>query len=461
MTESKLTESVAVIGAGWAGLAAALYLAERGVKVQVFDAAPQAGGRARRLDLALEQQNFVLDNGQHLLVGAYRDTLRIIANLGCEKLVQRVPLQLSSSAGLRLKTLPLPAPFHLLAGLLSCRGLALADRLRMLRLMLALRLAGWKTSETTVANLLRALKQGQPLIESIWRPLCVATLNTDIEVACAQTFVNVLRDTLGGRRADSDFVLSTVSLGDLFAIPAVARIERLRSQVHFRAPIRSLNPVPGGWALKGSAQGIHMNADMNTVFDQVILAVPPGNALTLLGEHGALAAFRATLGRFEYEPIVTTYLWWDEQVLQASEHPLPLWIQLQESIESDCFGQWLFDRGVQHGQRIAGVVVSAAARALLLGSDREGAQQSLGESIAIQVATQLRLPLPHTHRTIVEKRATFRCTPDRPKIYANALHQQAPGLWLAGDYVWPDYPATLEGAVRSGEAAAKACIEVF
>jgi hydroxysqualene dehydroxylase len=443
------SQSVAVIGAGWAGLAAALYLAERGTRVALFEAAPQAGGRARRLDLSLDQQDFVLDNGQHLLVGAYRDTLRIISSLGCERLLQRLPMQLNSSAGLRLRTAQLPAPLHLLVGLISSRGLSWSARLRMLGFMLGLRLKSWRTSVATVASLLEESAQGRELVEVIWRPLCIATMNTDIDAACAQTFANVLRDTLGGSRRDSDFVISLVSLGDLFAIPAVARLEQLNSTVHFRSPIRELVSVPRGWRLRGSAD--------DPQFEQVIIAVPPANSLAVLGESAAPDTLRTALAAFEYEPIATTYLWWDEQLLISDGRVLPAWIQLQESFDQQCFGQWLFDRGVQNGQRLAGVVVSTAARALLVDSGAHSDGQRIGTAIAEQVSKQMGLPLAHTHRTVIEKRATFRCTPDRPKLQFDALSQTMPGVWLAGDHVWPDYPATLEAAVRSGEAAARAC----
>ncbi len=444
-------QSIAVIGAGWAGLAAALYLAERGAKVEVFEAAPQAGGRARRLDLEVEQRRFVLDNGQHLLIGAYRDTLRIIVELGCAGRLQHLPMQLNSVNGLRLKTSRLPAPLHLLSGLFTCQGLSVGARVSMLGFMIKLRVNGWKTVETTVSGLLQKARQSPELVKAIWQPLCVATMNTDIDLACAQTFVNVLRDTLGASRADSDFVVSLVSLGDLFALPAVARLEQQNRPVHLRQPVRELTSVPDGWKLRGPAT--------DAVFDQVILAVPPTNAGELLSDLPAAGELRAALARFAYEPIATTYLWWDETAFNASGVVLPAWIQLDESQADQYFGQWCFDRGVQHGHRIAGVVISAAARALLRGSDLQSDRERIGRGISAQVASQMGLPTVKMHRTVVEKRATIRCTADRPKLTVNALADLHPGLWLAGDYVWHEYPATLEGAVRSGEAAAQACLQ--
>src|SRR5690606_4261933 len=127
---------------------------------------------------------------------------------------------------------------------------------------------------------------------------------------------------------------------------------------------------------------------------------------------------------------------------------MPRWILLHDDGER-AWGQWLFDRGCIGPQRIACVVVSAGSR--LQGCTRE----SIGEAIAQQVARQLELPLPHALRTVIEKRATIRCTPGRPRIAGDAFRATLPGVWLAGDWVDDEYPATLETAVRSGRRAAR------
>lgn len=450
---------IAVIGAGWAGLACALHLCERGAAVALFDAAPQAGGRARELELSIDGNRFALDNGQHLLVGAYRDSLRLIGQLGGASLLRRQAMRLDATNGMKLRTYRLPAPLHLASGLLFCQGLSIGARLRLVEMMVRLRWARWLTPAATVAELLARSRQPPELIERLWQPLCIATLNTDIDAACAQTFVNVLRDTLGGARPASDFMISHSTLSQLFVNPAMQRLQALGCVSHLRSSVRAIVRQPAGWQVLVAA------ANEGDHFDQVVLAVPPVNALRLLPEvcadqaaAGALRETRAALGRFEYEPIATTYLWWHDADLRARGISLPAWIQLAESLHDDCFGQWLFDRGSQHGQRLAGVVVSAAARALLRQSDQVSDGERIGNGAARQVCQQMNLPAPTAIRTVVEKRATFRCTPDRPKLQVGALRASLPGVWLAGDYAWPEYPATLEAAVRSGEAAARACL---
>lgn len=447
---------VAVIGAGWSGLAAALTLARAGVPVDVFETAPQAGGRARGLSLEALGHNFRLDNGQHLLVGAYVQTLALINSLGLGGQLLARPMSLTSTGGLRLVVPRLPAPWHLALGLLTSRGLSLIARWQLIRMMADLRWRGWTTGARTVEQLLSQQRQSAELTELIWRPLCIATLNTDIGRACAQTFVNVLRDTLGARRAASDFMVAQTDLGALLAEPAVAELERLGSRVRWRHPVRELRSTAQAvkpWQVLGAFGAMD--------FEAVIVAVPPANSVRLVDAIGAHAV-ALELQRFEYEPIATVYLWWPEK--QPDGGPalqLPAWIQLHESIGQQAYGQWLFDRGVQHGHRLAGVVVSAAARAMIrqsgqgdVGSDRS----HLASAVAAQVAAQLGLPQPAAAQTVIEKRATFVCAPDRPRLSSECLAEQWPGIWLAGDHMWPEYPATLEAAVRSGEAAATHCL---
>ncbi|HWS75462.1 MAG TPA: FAD-dependent oxidoreductase, partial [Quisquiliibacterium sp.] len=188
----------AVVGAGWAGLAAALDLAEAGAQVTLYEAAPMAGGRARSVSLGTPLGRFTLDNGQHLVVGAYRHTLALIERLGASAHLHRHRLRLASPSGLSLGAAGLPAPLHLAWALLTARGLGPGARLAMLRLMTGLRRARWQVQPgETVSGLMR--RHGQPamLVDRLWAPLCIGALNTMPQAACAGAFAAVLRDTLG------------------------------------------------------------------------------------------------------------------------------------------------------------------------------------------------------------------------------------------------------------------------
>ena len=153
------------------------------------------------------------------------------------------------------------------------------------------------------------------------------------------------------------------------------------------------------------------------------------------------------LSDFEYDAIATVYLAWDASLSTR----LPETVMLEEVPERGEFGQWLFGRDTQQGLALAAVVVSARGR---LAEDAS----ALTAGIARQVSRQLNLPDPIAARAVTEKRATFRCTPQRPRVGPRTVDGDPlpwADLWLAGDHVWPDYPATLEGAVRSGLTAAR------
>lgn len=430
-------DRIAVVGAGWAGLSAAVRLTQAGFRVDLLESAARPGGRAREAHIDFGGGATVLDAGQHLLVGAYRECLELAAVVhGGETPLQRFPMALRDTSGLRIESASLPAPWHLLAALLFGRGVDVAQRLAAIRLVSALRACGWRVGDgETVADLLARHRQPAALVERLWSPLCVAALNTAIEVACAAVFARVLRDTIGAAREASDFVLPRTTLGDALAHPAWRWLRAHGARLFPSTTLRALARDDDGWQLRTSAASLRCA--------QVVLATPAWVSARLLAPLDARAR---ALDRFEYDAIATVYLAWpDSQAL-----PLPRWIMLRESVPQRHYGQWLFDRGNLNRYRVAAAVVSARGR---LSGD---APQAIAEGIAMQVSRQLELPPPAAHRTVTEKRATFRCTPDRPRIGFDAFSGTLPGIWLAGDYVDPEYPATLEAAVRSGRCVARA-----
>lgn len=442
-----MQDRIAIVGAGWAGLSAAVRLARAGRRVCLFEAARAPGGRAREARLDFGEGTVTLDAGQHLLVGAYRETLELADLLhGGEPPYRRFPMALRDTAGLRLDAARLPAPLHLVAALLRARGLTVAERMAIARLIATLRRAdGDAGPRETVAAMLARLRQPPALVGRLWSPLCLAALNTAVEEACAITFATVLRDTLGAERAASDFVLPRSTLGDLIAQPASAWLLAHGATLHWGAAVRAIAPSGAGWSLRvGEAAG---EAAVDAA--QVVVALPAYGAARLLAPlcPGATPqdSPAAKLDAFEYDAISTVFLAWPASQV---DH-LPRWVMLREAPGAGEFGQWLFDRGRFGAQRIAAVVVSARGRL----SDASVA--AIADGVARQVAAQLGVPRPTAQRTVTEKRATFRCTPQRPRIAVDALADRLPGLWLAGDFAWPDYPATLESAVRSGRSAAE------
>jgi len=215
---SGISEAVAIVGAGYAGMAAAVALAERGFAVQVFEAGRVPGGRARRVT----SHGHTLDNGQHLLVGAYRELLRLMRRVGVPaSALLRMRLELRSVQGFALRALPLPAPLGLLGGLLLARGVPFADRIGAVRFMRSLRARGFRLADDcSVSALLEQHDQNDQIGRRLWIPLCIAALNVAPERASANAFLAVLRDALMGPSGASDLLLPRTDLSRLFPEPA-------------------------------------------------------------------------------------------------------------------------------------------------------------------------------------------------------------------------------------------------
>ena len=418
---------VGVIGAGWAGLAAAVTLVDQGVAVEVFEASRHLGGRARRVAV----EGLELDNGQHILIGAYAETLQLMRAVGVdpERAFLRLPLELRSASGFRLRTARLPPPFHLLVGLLRAEGIGLGDRIATAWLVAAHRRRGYRLArDETVGAWLEQHRQPEAVRAAFWAPLCTAALNTPVARASAQIFLNVLRDTIEGGRGASDLLLPRVDLSALFPEPAARQLEARGSRVRLGAAVRRISREPQGFRLD----------DEDERFSHVVVACAPQHAGPLLAALPGLEPLATQLGRLEYEPIHTCYLQYPETVAL----PFPM-VGFQGG-----HAQWAFDRGRLSGHRglIACVLSGAGAHESL-------AQEALAAALHAELARALPgLPAPRWCRVIAEKRATFSCGVglDRPP---NAT--PIPNLLLAGDYTASDYPATLEAAVRSGIAAAR------
>jgi hydroxysqualene dehydroxylase len=417
---------VAVIGAGWAGLAAAVALADRRIPVSVFEASRNLGGRARRVSI----DGVDLDNGQHILIGAYRQSLALMLRVGAdpEKLLLRLPLELRFADGFHMRAPRLPYPFNLLVALLSARGLSLNQGLSAMRFMARMQSGGFRVEpDCSVAALLNAHGQTDTLRRHLWEPLCVSALNTPPEAASAQVFANILRDGLTGERENSDLLLPRADLGRLFPEPAAAFVTGRGGSIELGAAVHNITRDGAGFQLD----------DRQQHFTQVIVACAAQHAAPLLAGFPELQAETQAIESLQYEPITTCYLQYPDTVRLSS----PM-LGLTGSLT-----QWVFDRGQLSGQRgLLAAVLSAS------GGHETLPQQELAQRIQDELKTVIRdLPEPRWSQVIAEKRATFSC---RPALERPANATSVTGLCLAGDYTASDYPGTLEAAVRSGIAAA-------
>jgi squalene-associated FAD-dependent desaturase len=418
---------IAVIGAGWAGLAAAVVALKNGHTALLFEASHAVGGRAR--SLKGEEHQFSLDNGQHILLGAYTQTLAMMGQVGVDTeqamLSMTMRMQFPDGHGLCLPTWPMP--FSLLWAGVMARGWSMADKLSVLRTMTAWQWQGFACDDhVSVAEVCQSLT---PKIRAdLMEPLCVSALNTPIDRASGQVFLRVLHDALFGQPGCSRLLLPRMNLSRLFPTPALQWLKQNGGQCRLGSRLQFLQQNQQKWRV------------FDEDFDAVILATSASNTAKTLMQSAKfttetlankMRSWATLANTLSFEAIATVYAQFPGAALAQ-----PM-LALRSGVMAPA--QFVFDKGQLGGpQGLLAFVVSAC----------QGTRESLQAQVLLQAQTQLGLTL-QVVQTIVEKRATFSCTPglQRPPQYI------APGLLACGDYVEGDYPATLEGAVRSAITA--------
>lgn len=412
---------VAVVGGGWAGLAAAVLATRAGHRVTLYEAARTLGGRARRLDVTLPGgRDIALDNGQHIMIGAYTETLALMESVGVQPadVLLRMPLALRFPDGSGIALPDWPAPLDAAAGVLSARGWTLADKLSLLRACAGWQLRGFRCdAQLTVAALCESLTPR--VMRELVEPLCVSALNTPAARASAAVFLRVLRDSLfgkgHGRWGGSNLLVPRADLGELFPRAAAQWLQQHGAKVLAGRRVASLERDGNGWRVDGAP------------FDRVVIAASPWEAARLL--HDIAPPWAAMVDAFEYEPIATVY------AMSRARLGAPL-LALRNDAQRRA--QFVFDRGQLGGpQGLLAFVVSASS-----------AERDVLQAQVVQQAKGLGWAIEPV-QTVIEKRATFACTPalQRPPVAV------APGLLACGDYVEGPYPATIEGAVRAAQEA--------
>ena len=418
-------QRVAVVGAGWAGLAAAVHATEAGHAVTLFDMARKAGGRARSTETAAG----TLDNGQHILIGAYVETLALMRRVGVdiERVLERRPLRLLYPDGHGL-ALPGGAPWlAFVRGVAAARGWPLRDRVALLAASARWGLAGFRCDVSlSVDALCRSLPRliRRELIE----PLCVAALNTPSAQASATVFLRVLHDALFAGRGGADLLLPRGGLSALLPDPATQWLQARGATQRWGKRVAQIAAAPSGWKLDGEA------------FDSVVLACSAVEAARLTD--GIAPPWSAVAAALRHQSITTVFL---------AEPRLRLPAPMVALRASDCApAQFVFD--------LAALGVASGLHAFVI-SGSDGWVERGSAATQAAVCEQARAAFPGHFRlpdaallrhAATERRATFACTPGLRRPAAVI----APKLFAAGDYIEGPYPATLEGAVRSGKAAA-------
>lgn len=405
-----------------------------GHTVSVFEASRHWGGRARAVPIVSPQgTEWTVDNGQHILIGAYAETLRLLQKLGVDvnQALRRMPLDLRFPDQTGLVLGNLPPPMDALLAMVSAKGWNLADKASLLRVATRWTMDKFTCGETVTVGTLCCGLTPRVRLEMI-DPLCVSALNTPAEFASGRVFLRVLKDSLFGETGSSNLLLPQVDLSNLFPRPATEWLALRGTQLNLGIRVVDLERVPAssGWAVNGQ------------VFDQVVVATDSVNAGLLVekvkngveGHFGShISDWAHRVGKLRFEAITTVYA-------TVDRHPLASPMTALRS-NQEFPAQFVFDRGQLGGPHGLLAFVASASH-----QSREDCQNAVLRQARAQLGLHATPVL-----TMVEKRATFACVPNllRPGPEIGG------GLFACGDYIDGPYPATLEGAVRSGIQCAK------
>lgn len=467
MNSSSKKTDLTIIGGGFAGLAAALRLHHAGVKIQIIEKRPFFGGRA--YSFREPKTGATVDNGQHLLMGAYHETFAFLRSLGTlGKLDFQDKLQVSyafKKEGVKKLSCPqLPAPLHLGFGLLGFEGLKFKDKWGMGRLIRFCQQQSQNHNghggddrpvaptesldELTLTQLLQETRQTPESIRVFWEPLVLATLNEPLSQASSEMFFNVLRLGFLSKRKDSRLVFPKVGFSELYGKPAAELLQKADVPIHFQTQIESLEKVSAG---ERSHWNIRTSGGKQLKSERILLAVPP-DALTkiLKNSPSLIPEIQDGLSQFQPAPIVSINLWYKDF------SPRESFVGLLDSPL-----HWMFHKakifkneGTPGAENYLSVVVSGAYD--LAGQDKAHLVDLTKRELEHFYPELKGKELLHS-QVIKEHGATFSGRVGLKK-YRPQSKTKVPGLYLAGDWTATDLPATIESAVKSGHQAAEAII---
>ncbi|MFA6977737.1 MAG: hydroxysqualene dehydroxylase HpnE [Ignavibacteriaceae bacterium] len=424
-----------VVGGGLAGLSASVYLAKNNIQVQLIEASPKFGGRA--YSFVDEKSGNEIDNGQHLLLGCYYETIKLIKLLSAEDqfyFQKRLEINFidQNKKEYHLKTAKLPYPFGLLAGLLSYHALSLLDKIKIKTLISTLLFTDSnKYSDVSVLDWLKKNRQNERSIKAFWEVIGVGALNSQLQNASANIFIDILKVIfLNGNKAAA-MIIPKVGLSKAFIEPALNFLQSSKTELSLSEKLLEIsiaqNKAIAGFTDKGTIND----------FDAMIIAVP-SYALDKINEKYLIIDNDKT--DLTTSSILTLHLWLKENKLKK-----PFYAFIDSRLH------WVFN----HGEYIT--TVTSNADELI-----EKSQEELFSIISVELSTYLgitRENISH-YKIIKEKRATF--IPNKENLLKRpSVKTKLENVFLAGDWTNTGLPATIEGAIKSGNTAAEEVQKYF
>ncbi len=430
---------VVIVGGGWAGLSTAIELSHHKIAVTLIESNQQLGGRGRTITI----NNMDIDNGQHLLIGAYSETLRLLKLMGQQEsdLFDRQAMRLHSRthklAGFHLSLPRIAAPLNFLLGLLSAKGFSIREKAAILQLCFVLNRCDFSIDrDQNLSAWLAQNGQSEKVTQQFWQPLCLAMLNTPIDIASSEVFLRVLKDSFTLKQDYSDCLFARHNIGLLFPQPAQNYLKKNGATLITGERVKAIEPITKtAFVIQTNERSIKAR--------HIVLAIPPKQCLRLIENISALTSLHKQLERFKTSPITTIYLRYPKHVSLG---------QTMLGISGGLL-EWLIDRDTsQQAGFIAGIISGT------------GPHMKLSkEALAKKAIAEINTLFPHwpepLHVSVVrEKQATFLCEAGVNE-YRPKNKTAMPNLWLAGDHIDTGYPSTLEGAVRSGVTCAQEILQ--
>ena len=432
--------TVAIVGGGLSGLAAGCALSANGFKVTVFERRPYLGGRASSYEHPGTGE--VVDNCQHVLFGLCTNLIAFYKTIGIENKIRwfdRMTFIEPRGRQSILEPSPLPAPLHVMPSFLRLKFLNLRDKIALTRALIVLMTQVPKDDGTSFQDWLVRHRQTPAAIERFWKPILVSALSEDLDRISVPYAAQVVRETAKSRTARS-MGIPSVPLSELYGAAKNYIVDH-GGEVRLRTSVQSFQPTEN--AVRLNLQ------DSQEEFDYVVLSIPFDSLAKLLPESTQSMSLREKLLHFETAPITGVHFWFDRQISD-----LPHAVLLDRTI------QWMFHKSMllTNASNASYVeLVISSSKSLITKSRQEIIDLALKELREFFPAAREATLLKAT--VIKEVNATFSPTPGIDQ-YRPTAQSPWPRVLLAGDWTATGWPATMEGAVRSGYLAAEAITQI-